>query len=299
MKDENKYEALAIAEEVEALLSNPKFAGRTIGVVSLLGPEQAKHIDALVRSRVDAMELMRRRFDCGDARLFQGSERDIMFLSMVADPANCRALSGNMFEQRFNVAASRARDRMYLVRSVQLTDLSHLDLRRGLLGHFSKPMDGNVDEAKSLIEECESGFEKDVYTALFSRGYRVVPQVKAGSFRIDMVVEGADDARLAIECDGDEFHGPDRWAADMSRQRVLERAGWTFWRCFASTWSMRKDEVLKELLDRLSAMGIEPLGALERAPSLVEYRPWSPGQLKDRVNDATADALEAAIATTK
>ena len=299
VKDENRHEAEVIAEEIEALLSDPKFAGRTIGVVSLLGPEQAKHIDALVRSRVDAMELMRRKFDCGDARLFQGSERDIMFLSMVADPKNCRALSGNMFEQRFNVAASRARDRMYLVRSVALTDLSHLDLRRGLLSHFSKPMDGSVDEAKSLIEECESGFEKDVYTALFSRGYRVVPQVKAGSFRIDMVVEGGDDARLAIECDGDEFHGPDRWAADMSRQRVLERAGWTFWRCFASTWSMRKDEVLKELLDRLTAMGIEPLGALERAPSLVEYRPWTAKGLKHNSNDDTADALEAAIAASK
>jgi len=87
-----------------------------------------------------------------------------------------------MFEQRFNVAASRARDRMYLVRSVKLTDLSHLDLRRGLLSHFSRPMDGSVDEAKSLIEECESGFERMCNTALFGRGYRVVPQVKAGSY---------------------------------------------------------------------------------------------------------------------
>ena len=85
----------------------------------------------------------------------------------------------------------------------------------------------------------------------------------------------------------------------MSRQRVLERAGWTFWRCFASTWSMRKDEVLKELLDRLTAMGIEPLGALERAPSLVEYRPWTPKGLKHNANDDTADALEAAIAASK
>ena len=109
----------------------------------------------------------------------------------------------------------------------------------------------------------------------------------------------ADDARLAIECNGDEFHGPDRWAADMSRQRVLERAGWTFWRCFASTWSMRKDEVLQELQDRLGAMGIEPLGTLERAPSLVEHRSWTPKGLKDKANDATADALEAAIAATK
>ncbi len=295
-QDENRNEALAIVEEIEMLLAEKRFAGRTIGVVSLLGPDQAKHIDALVRSRCDANELIRRKFDCGDARLFQGSERDIMFLSMVADPKNSRALSGNMFEQRFNVAASRARDRMYLVRSVQLSDLSPVDIRGGLLAHFSKPMDGGTDECKSLIDVCESGFEKQVYTELFTRGYRVVPQVKAGSFRIDMVVEGGNDSRLAIECDGDEFHGPDRWHGDMQRQRVLERAGWTFWRCFASTWSLRRDEVLNELLDRLTAMGIEPLGALERVPSLVEYRPWKPRVVGESTSDdAAAAALETAI----
>lgn len=295
VKDENHNEALAIVEEIEALLVDRRFAGRTLGVVSLLGPDQAKRIDTLVRSRCDANELIRRKFDCGDARLFQGSERDIMFLSMVVDPKSCRALSGNMFEQRFNVAASRARDRMYLVRSVQVSDLSPVDIRRGLLDHFSKPLDGIIDESKSLIDLCESGFEKQVYTELFSRGFRVVPQVKAGSFRIDMVVEGGNDSRLAIECDGDEFHGPDRWQADMQRQRVLERAGWTFWRCFASTWSLRKDEVLNELLDRLMAMGIEPLGAVERMPSLVEYRPWAPRTDGAPADDAAAKALEASI----
>jgi hypothetical protein len=34
-----------------------------------------------------------------------------------------------------------------------------------------------------------------------------MPQVRTGAFRIDMVVEGANDSRLAVECDGDEFHG--------------------------------------------------------------------------------------------
>ena len=72
-------------------------------------------------------------------------------------------------------------------------------------------------------------------TALTSRGYRVIPQVKTGAYRIDMVIEGVGDVRLAIECDGDEFHGPDRWAHDMNQQRVLERVGWVFWRCFAPT----------------------------------------------------------------
>jgi very-short-patch-repair endonuclease len=272
--DCNNYEAQAIADEINEILKNDQFRGRTIGVVSLLGTEQAKHIDSVVTQQCDMAELRRRKFLCGDARTFQGSERHIMFLSMVVDPMNCHALSGNMFDQRFNVAASRAQDRMYLVHSVKLADLSDKDLRVGLLVHFDNPLVVDKAEAEVLIDRCESGFEKQVYSELVSRGYRVTPQVKTGAYRIDMVVEGSGDLRLAIECDGDEFHGPDRWQHDMNRQRVLERAGWNFWRCFASTWTLRKDEVLEELTQRLYSMGIEPMGAIERATKLVEKRIW-------------------------
>lgn len=83
------------------------------------------------------------------------------------------------------------------------------------------------------------------------------------------------DARLAIECDGDVFHGPDRWSHDMSRQRILERAGWRFWRCFASTWTLHREDVFDELLRELASMGIEPVGALYQAPTLVEKRRWT------------------------
>lgn len=273
-RDTNMLEAKAVVEEIEAIVANPKMAGRTLGVVSLQSIDQAKLIDSLVRERIDGKELALRRFECGDARLFQGSERDIMFLSMMVDKRSCTALAQSSTEQRFNVAASRARDRMYLVRSVQHSDLSEKDLRRGMLEHFSAPLDGTVEDAKDLSGLCDSGFEREVYGMLFERGYRVIPQVKSGAYSIDLVVEGENDARLAIELDGDEFHGPERWAADMARQRVLERAGWTFWRCFASTWSLHKQEVFDELLGLLRAMGIEPLGALERIPSLVEYREW-------------------------
>lgn len=63
----------------------------------------------------------------------------------------------------------------------------------------------------------------------FSRlRYRTIPQVKAGAYRIDMVIEGAGDTRLAVELDGDDYHGPGRWEHDMYRQRVLERAGGVF-----------------------------------------------------------------------
>ena len=274
----NEAEAEAIASEIEAILEHKAFSGRTIGIVSLLGIEQAKYIDTLVRQRCSATELLRRKFACGDARIFQGSERDIMFLSMVVDRNSCKALSGNQYDQRFNVAASRARDRMYLVRSVTEHDLSDKDLRLTLLRHFDKPLAHDSAEVSKLIDKCESGFEKEVFLALTSRGYNVTPQVRSGAYRIDMVVEGvvegANDHRLAIELDGDEFHGADRWQHDMSRQRILERTGWQFWRCFASTWLLQKDEVLSELLALLKTMGIEPLGAMQYTPRLIEKREW-------------------------
>jgi len=297
--DCNRLEAEAIAAEISAILEDERYAGRTIGVVSLLGMEQAKFIDAMVRERCSASELLRREFDCGDARTFQGSERDIMFLSMVADPERCHPLSGNAYDQRFNVAASRARDRMYLVRSVTAEQVSDKDIRMTLLEHFSKPkVTQEVDDQEGLIKLCESGFEREVFTMLVQRGYRVIPQVKSGAYRLDMVVEGANDARLAIECDGDAYHGPERWAGDMSRQRILERAGWTFWRCFASTWCLRKEEIFEELVERLTAMGIEPIGAVASLPRLVESRKWTP-MAQNATPDAIDGVIDAAIVSAK
>ena len=272
--DRNILEAQAIADEIYSILVSTEYHGRTIGVVSLLGFDQAKLIDKLVREKCDAGELLRRDFDCGDARTFQGSERDIIFLSMVVDGSSCKALSGNAFEQRFNVATSRARDRMYLFRSVKLSDLSEKDLRASLLNHFDKPIVVEEEDTTELVDLCQSGFEREVYTLLVSKGYKVIPQVKSGAYHIDMVVEGLNDMRLAIELDGDFCHGPDQWQNDMIRQRILERAGWVFWRCFASTWTLRKEEVLNELIEKLSAMGIEPIGNLGSIPTVVEKRVW-------------------------
>jgi hypothetical protein len=73
---------------------------------------------------------------------------------------------------------------------------------------------------------------------------------------------------LAIECDGDKYHGAEKCADDMQRQRNLERAGWVFWRCFASAFLRRRNEVLDDLLKTLAERGIEPVGG-ENAPRSV------------------------------
>ena len=261
--DTNLPEAQFIVDEIKAIVEDSRMSGLSIGVVSLLADKQAFAIWERLSEELGLEVIRRHQITCGDARTFQGKERDIMFLSMVSAPNNVGApLSKDTFAQRFNVAASRAKNRMYLVRSVTPEHLSGADLlRRSLIGHFAAPFAQDEARVENMRNLCESPFELEVYDELTQRGYWVTPQVKVGHYRIDMVVEGANDARLAIECDGDKYHGPDKWEDDTHRQRVLERAGWVFWRCFASVFIRRRAEVLAELLHDLAECGIEPIGA--------------------------------------
>ena len=258
-KEVNLPEAQFIVQEIKEIVANPAMAGRTIGVVSLIGSEQALRIMQMLNEELGEKLVTQFKITCGDARTFQGKERDIMFLSMIAAPGNAHAQTQTATAQRFNVAASRARDRMYLVRSIRAEELSQADvLRAKLIQHFQAPFLQNEHDLSTNRSKCESGFEREVYDILTEKGYRVIPQVPVGAYRIDMVVEGDNDGRLAIECDGDMYHGPEQWDNDMRRQRILERAGWKFWRSFASTFVLHKEQVVAELIEALTDLDIHP-----------------------------------------
>jgi hypothetical protein len=105
---------------------------------------------------------MRHRIACGDSATFQGNERDIVFLSMVADPAHEQSQTALHFEQRFNVPMSRARDRLYLVRSVSEEELKPEDLKAKVLRHFRDPMKGSERPKGDLASSCDSDFERAI-----------------------------------------------------------------------------------------------------------------------------------------
>ncbi len=259
--DTNPAEAKAIVDELEAILADETLAGRSIGIVTLLGTAQAAHINELVSQRISPSDVVVRKIAVGPPPVFQGRERDIMLVSMVLGPGDRAAANRADMHQRFNVAMSRARDRMYLFRSMGETEFKEDSLNARVLRHFKQPFTQDVRKVQVLRERCESGFELEMFDELTKRGFRVEPQVPCGGYRIDFVVEGAEGRRLAVECDGDRFHGPGQWQDDMARQRVLERAGWTFWRCFASSFVRRRSEVVGDLLATLARLGIEPLGS--------------------------------------
>ena len=92
-KKVNEAEADIIVEEIAAFTARPEMRNRTIGVISLVGAEQAEHIRSRLSRNIGEEIMQRHSILCGDSATFQGSERDIVYLSMVADSANKTALT--------------------------------------------------------------------------------------------------------------------------------------------------------------------------------------------------------------
>jgi hypothetical protein len=209
----NDDEAIAIVERIGRCLADPRYDGRSMGVVSLLGGAQAKRIHDLLVERIGPEEIVARRLKCGTAYDFQGDERSVMFLStVVTPPANGRrllALGGRGNEQRFNVAASRAQDQLWLFHSLRLADLNPECVRWKLLSHCLNPPpaldSGDLPrlaeiDGELLQEPFTSLFEQQVYLRLRRRGHRVVAKHQVHGFRVDLVVLG-ERSRLAIACE--------------------------------------------------------------------------------------------------
>lgn len=270
----NRPEAEAIVERIIDVCDDRRYDGKTLGVVVLQGEAQAALIESQLLEQLGAAEMERRRLVCGNPYSFQGDERDIILLSLVA-AANKRigSLTKSSDERRFNVAASRARDMMILFHSVTIDDLGSMCLRRQLLQFFenTKPQQIAGIERVELEQRAsldnrgivnppapfDSWFEIDVALELLRKGFTVLAQYEVAGKLIDLVVEGGQ-ARLAIECDGDHWHGADRYDDDMQRQRQLERCGWEFFRVRESAFYASKEEALAGLWRVLQERGINP-----------------------------------------
>ena len=142
--------------EIRAILADPALAGRSIGVVTLLGQDQAPFIHSLIQRHIEPRDIIERRLRVGSPAVFQGDERDIMLVSMVLAKGERGVPSRIDFEQRFNVAASRARDRMILFRSIEEGDVAIEGLNGLLMAHFRSPFRGDAIPAASLRDSARS-----------------------------------------------------------------------------------------------------------------------------------------------
>jgi very-short-patch-repair endonuclease len=263
----NQEEADEIVRLIAACTRMPEYSDKTFGVISMVGDDQTRLIDNQLRLILDPAVYQDRRLLCGSPAQFQGDERDVIFLSLVdskedeAGPLTMRQDGADgMWKKRFNVAASRARDQLWVVHSVDPdTQLKAGDIRRRLIEHARDPS-ALMTRLSIGLDRTESHFEAEVLKLIVAKGFEVKPQWEVGAYRIDMVVEG-NGKRLAIECDGDRWHY-DKAEEDLARQALLERLGWRFVRLRGSTFYRDArnnfENAMAPVFKALKSLGIEP-----------------------------------------
>ncbi|MCY6370009.1 AAA domain-containing protein [Clostridium ganghwense] len=246
LKPINVKEAEALTNKITECCKEPRYDGMTMGVISLLGDSQSELIENLLRKKIGEREMNEREIICGNAYSFQGDERDIIFLSMViANNVKFTALTKETDIKRFNVAASRARNQMWIFHSVDLENLNSRCVRSKLLSYcinINKNNNKNID----LKNIFESEFQKDVYRMIKKREYEVKPQVVVGNYKIDFVIEGLHN-KFAIECNGDKANKIDNWEEEYKKQMCLERVGWKFFKINGSEFYRNPEETMNKL----------------------------------------------------
>ncbi|TAM65591.1 MAG: DUF559 domain-containing protein [Microbacteriaceae bacterium] len=276
----NQEEADEIVALIMACNERPEYDGKSFGVISLVGEDQARTIETLLRKRLEPRVLEERRLLCGNSAQFQGDERDVMFLSMVDSPRGTPLpiRDDPIFKKRFNVAASRARDQMWLIYSLDpANDVRSGDLRRRLIEHA---LDPTALSTRIAVEEkkAQSDFERDVLRCLITAGYRATAQYPIGSYHIDILIEGAGRKRLAVECDGEQYHTMLELEHDLERQSLLERVGLTFHRIRGASYYRNPELEIIRLVEHLTIMEIMPFS---QGPATAE--PSDDPELKKRV----------------
>ncbi len=260
----NKKEAIEVASIISAMTESNEYSKSSIGVISMVGTEQAILIDSILQKKLPTDKYAKHSLLCGNASQFQGDERDVILISIV-DTCENPPLSirqDESFQKTFNVASSRARDQLWVVHSLNpSTDLKPGDLRLRLIQHAEDPkeLETLITATQAKADPKSKVFEPMVIKDLMQAGFRVIPQWKVGAYTIDMVIEG-DKKRIAIECDGDRYHPIEKISDDIQRQMVLERLGWRFIRIRGTEYFRHKKRTMERVISELEGFGIERLG---------------------------------------
>ncbi|WP_343466789.1 AAA domain-containing protein [Rhodococcus aetherivorans] len=298
----NRVEAGALVDTVVQCVEDPAYDGKTFGVVVLQGQSQVDVIQNELLDRLTPHQWDERRLRVGTPPDFQGDERHVVFLSMVVAPdQNIAAMTRTEYQRRFNVAASRAQDQLWLFHSRTVDTLRPTDLRHSLLTYMQStspmpaaPMPAGVT-GEERHEAFDSLFQQEVFLDIAARGYHVNPRVEVNGHVIDLVVTGAA-GKLAVACDGEQWHTtPDRQRADLERERELRRSGWRFWRVRESEYYLDPDASMSGLWGELERRGITSEGADVGAVSDAEPSGFTESSVATPVSSSLADTIVEAL----
>lgn len=248
----NVAEAEYILGLFKDLRSDEKYKNKSIGILSFFS-KQAAYIRNLFEKAGFKEEI--NNYKVGNIEGIQGDEKDIVIYSFVIrkpDQKNKYTpltgeggdIQAEVNRGRVNVAFSRAREQVHCCISLPIEEipdkiwikkyLKYVDAH-GVLNHLAD------------LKPFDSYFEETFYNFLRSKldkNYKIQNQVASCGFKLDFVLSNAETGkRIAIECDGPCHFEDEADEAcgiyienDEQRQRILESAGWKFYRVKYSNW---------------------------------------------------------------
>lgn len=291
----NPIEALEVVRLVKDILMNRKNE-ETIGIITfnitqkeliedLLELEAGKdpEFGGKYYAEIDRVK------DNEDISLFiknienvQGDERDIIIFS-TAYAKNEKGSVGRNFgslnqdggENRLNVAISRAKEKIYVVTSIEPEDLKVDDLKNNGPKLFKKYLqyvravsEGDKDMAKEVLYSVcdsdvsrntevhyDSDFENQVHDALQRAGLIVDTQIGVSGYKIDLGVYDKESSKyiLGVECDGAAYHSSkSARERDIYRQRYLESRGWNIIRIWSKDWWNNPQKEVDRIVQRVN-----------------------------------------------
>ncbi|GAA0728483.1 AAA domain-containing protein [Clostridium malenominatum] len=244
----NVGEAEAIVEKIYNLCKDKAYRGMTMGVISLLGENQAQYIQERLRIKVGEEEIIKRRIICGDAYSFQGDERDVIFLSMVvAGNMKFASLTKESDVRRFNVAATRAKNQLWVYHSVEPETLNMDCVRFSLLNYCYNYSKAQMRK-NNLQYVFYSDLQRDVHKILEDKGLEPLANVNIGEFKIDFVLE-SNQSKIAIICidDLDEAY---------EAKSKLKTLGWKVLQVRDVSFYRRPEEFGKKVFSLLNPVAL-------------------------------------------
>ncbi len=289
----NEEEAKKIVELIKSLLKTRK-NNETIGVITF-NVEQENCIEELIDKKCfDDNEFRnlylkeKNRIENGeDVSLFiknlenvQGDERDIIIFSIGYARnefgkvnATFGSLSNEGGENRLNVAITRAKQKIYVVTSIEPEELKvdgskHIGpkLLRSYLTYIRAVSNGNTEEVKTILGgfgESESDkprlsnllpMENQIASRLEKLGYKTDLNLGNSNSKISIAVYDRKKDRYLLGIETDEAvtkTSKSTLERDVFRNEFLKSKGWKIFRVWSRDWWHNPNQVISAIVKEI------------------------------------------------
>ncbi len=291
----NDEEAKAVVVLLKKLLKNKKNKS-SIGIITF-NTEQENAIEDAIDAECQKDSAFRdaylreqnRKEDNEDTSIFiknlenvQGDERDIIIFSIGYARneygkvvAHFGPLSIEGGENRLNVAITRAKEKIYVITSIEPEELqvegtknagpkifkSYLKYVRAVSNKKPKEVQYVLDSFKPALPEVKeetviNQLEDEIKEELTKLGYSVETNLGNTNYKISLAIydKQLDRYLLGLECDYMAYKSSDSiLERDVYRNKFLESRGWNIMRVWSRDWWMNKDKVIGNIVKAINA----------------------------------------------